>query len=88
MREGDTAAAEMCAKMMRTSVKSPAVMEELFRPPTKKDLDHYRAERSGRMQSGTGTHVDEEDEPDAMASGGIGVLNGKVVYGPLRPLRT
>lgn len=42
LREGDTGTAELAAQMMRVPVHSPAVMDELFAPPTKEELDRFR----------------------------------------------
>ena len=47
-QEGDHGAADLCEQMTRTTVKSPGVMEELFRPPTKERLDAWRDRRRSR----------------------------------------
>jgi len=85
--KGDHGQAELCANMIRTSVKSPAVMAELMRPPTKEDMDRYRAERAQAVSTGTATENDEGEDSRAEngVHGGIGVLNGKPVLGPPRP---
>lgn len=40
---GDTEMKELCSKIMRRSNYSPAIMEQLFAPPSKEELKRFRA---------------------------------------------
>ena len=79
-QEGDHGAADLCEQMTRTTVKSPGVMEELFRPPTKERLDAWRDRRRSRDLV-----IDESTDEIEDSSAGIGMLNGKPIFGPVRP---
>ncbi|KAK4888813.1 hypothetical protein LTR27_012344 [Elasticomyces elasticus] len=87
--QGDQGMVDMAEQMLRTSIKSPAVMEMLFAPPTQESLDRWNAERPQRAaaaaQGGVVTEVTGGDEEVVATEGGIGMLNGKPVFGPPRP---
>ncbi|KAK5708455.1 hypothetical protein LTR97_000996 [Elasticomyces elasticus] len=76
--------------MMRTSIKSPAVMEMLMAPPSQESLDRWNAERPQRQaaaaaQGGVVTEVSDDGNEGGTTHGGIGMLNGKSILGPPRP---
>jgi hypothetical protein len=90
----DPGMADFCRQALKTSVKSPAVLADLMMPPTLAEMDrigrqpfdmpsdHILAEDGGDAQSGESD--DDEDEMDDN-HGGIGIINGKPVFGPVRP---
>ena len=83
--------------MLKVSAKSPAVMADLMRPPTQEDIERYRRERAARQttpgpaqSAGSFTSIGNsggfiEDEEVDDASGGIGMIDGKPVFGSPRP---
>ena len=95
LREGDQGGADLCRRMMATSMKSPAVMAELMAPPTREEMERY-SRRAAEMAppaavaaQGTVTEVGSDEGGDDVSTdggaGGIGVINGKPVFGPPRP---
>jgi hypothetical protein len=83
--------------MLKVSAKSPAVMADLMKPPTKEELERYRREYpvdqatagpAGSTASSdsyaNGDFVEEEEDID-VGSEGVGMIDGKPVFGPPRP---
>ncbi|KAK4949228.1 hypothetical protein LTR10_011844 [Elasticomyces elasticus] len=101
---GNKGIAATAEKMMRTSVKSPAVMAMLMAPPTREEMMCYGGGYGPpppppppTHQPGIVTKVsDEENEADEdndllateAHTGSIGTLNGKPVFGPPRIFRS
>ncbi|KAK5115396.1 hypothetical protein LTR85_009856 [Meristemomyces frigidus] len=98
LREGDEGSAKLCAQMIRTSVKGPSFWADFMGPDfmgpaSQESMDRHRAKRAARAAQGTVTEVDDEEEEEeeegagdaAGHGGGIGVLDGKTVFGPPRP---
>ncbi|KAK5726567.1 hypothetical protein LTR15_002452 [Elasticomyces elasticus] len=97
---GNKGIAATAEKMMRTSVKSPAVMAMLMAPPTREEMMCYGGGYGPpppppppTHQPGIVTKVsDEENEADEdndlltteAHTGSIGTLNGKPIFGPPR----
>lgn len=76
-------------QLMRTSVKSPAVMAELFKEPTKEEIDRIsaqcRADRVARDAEVEGQGASEGEVEEQVSLSGIGVIAGKPIFGPPRP---
>ncbi|KAK5131733.1 hypothetical protein LTR08_000622 [Meristemomyces frigidus] len=98
LRKGDQGGADLCRQMLGTSANSPVVWAELMPPPpSQEDLDRWNDGRPAREAAagaataqGTVTEVDDDGEVADTGganggAGGVGVLNGKPVFGPPRP---
>ncbi|KAK3708009.1 hypothetical protein LTR37_011702 [Vermiconidia calcicola] len=81
----DPGMADYCRGMLKTSVMSPAVMADMMKPPTARELERI----CRRSQEASESEEEEEDVTDGedigVISGAIGVLDGKPVFGPPRP---
>ena len=71
--------------MLKAPAKSPAVMADLFKPPTKEELERYSREYPGDEATGGGGGFVEEEEDIDVESEGISMIDGKPVLGPPRP---
>lgn len=84
----DDGMAEWYRDAIRTPDMSPAVLEELFKEPTKEELE---TSQSGALGSGSNVASFEDVTEFEQVDGGIpsskhiGYLNGKPVFGPVRP---
>ncbi|KAK3675946.1 hypothetical protein LTR78_004138 [Recurvomyces mirabilis] len=94
---GNQSLADMAEQMMQTSIKSPAVMQHLFgdlggpfmSPQTGNDTAQQPTANNatGRMTVNTGRSIAATTSNGTTSNnGGIGTVNGKIVFGPPRPL--
>ncbi|KAI5358666.1 hypothetical protein Slin14017_G109490 [Septoria linicola] len=67
-------------QLTRTSVKSPAVMSQIF-----PELYNGSMYPPGYGSEQSTEHVTEQDGTPALPVGGIGVIDGRPVFGPRRP---
>lgn len=84
---------------LKVPAKSPAVMAEVMKPPTKEEMEKFRREnqvaQAGAMapsssiaSSESEYDIGEEDGEDSYVDAvtdGIGTIDGKPVFGPVRP---
>ncbi|TKA61314.1 hypothetical protein B0A55_11740 [Friedmanniomyces simplex] len=83
-KEVDQGMVEMMEKMLRTSVKSPAVMQELMKPLTQGELDRLFAPRQP-PNTPFASIADADGFTGVTHSSDIGMLDGKPVFGPICP---
>lgn len=94
-----TGLGDLARDCLKVPAKSPAVMAELFAPPTPEELARFRRQdqtaQTPAMPSSSNESLsdfecdsDEDEGPQAVDStaGGIGSIGGKPVFGPIRPL--
>jgi hypothetical protein len=78
---------------LKVPAKSPAVMADLFKPPTQEEMDGWRQIRQAGPPPGppvswddvTDDSEDEESYTELIPAGAIAMLDGRPVFGPVRP---
>jgi hypothetical protein len=77
--------------MLRFPVLSPALKDDLMRPPTREELDRMGVGPAGGDLVGDDDGEEGEEGEGALTSaagGGIGMLDGNPVFGPPRPCKS
>ena len=78
---------------LKVPAKSPAVMADLFKPPTQEEMNGWRLIRQAGPPPGppvswddvTDASEDEEPYAELIPAGAIAMLDGTPVFGPVRP---